>query len=61
MTVVQKSARKVEKNDKDSQDEKATTGKANTPAVGTFYVITIGISVPKLEQLMFQLYIAIIW
>lgn len=28
------SAGKVEKNDKDSQDEKATTGKANTPAVG---------------------------
>ncbi|THF96045.1 hypothetical protein TEA_010812 [Camellia sinensis var. sinensis] len=27
------SAGKVEKNDKDSQDEKATTGKANTPAV----------------------------
>ncbi|KAI8009630.1 Nuclear export mediator factor Nemf [Camellia lanceoleosa] len=28
------SAGKVEKNDKDLQDEKATTGKANTPAVG---------------------------
>ena len=55
------SAGKVEKNDKDSQDEKATTGKANTPAVGTFYVITIGIYVQIQEQLMFQLYIAIIW